>query len=128
MKPHHQPQNNDQFSTKRGINKQNNAIRPYHQHTDRRSTSNQIFEAEGPAPSQQCEQTEKSGSSLLSLDTKLGLMAVCHPGAPAVIGQTRIYCHQGKEFLLVEVPSQEAPSQVQELTNQGWEIEAEIPV
>ena len=55
-------------------------------------------------------------------------MAVCPPGAPAVIGQTRIYCHQGKDFLLVEVPSQEAPLQIQELTDQGWEIEAEIPV
>ena len=77
---------------------------------------------------QQCEQTGKPGSGLLSLDAKLGLMAMCHPGAPAVIGQTRIYCHQGKDFLLVEVPSHEAPLQIQELTDQGWEIEAEIPV
>ena len=55
-------------------------------------------------------------------------MVKCHPGAPAVIGQTRIYCQQGKDFLLVEVPSQEAPMQIRELTDQGWEIEAEIPV
>jgi len=55
-------------------------------------------------------------------------MTRCHPGAPAVIGFTRIYCHQGKEFLLVEVPSQEAAHQIEELTDQGWEIEAEIPV
>ena len=55
-------------------------------------------------------------------------MTTCHPGAPAVIGQTRIYCHQGQEFRLVEVPSQEAPLQIKELTDQGWVIEAEIPV
>ncbi|KZR85927.1 hypothetical protein MITS9509_01911 [Synechococcus sp. MIT S9509] len=55
-------------------------------------------------------------------------MATCHPGAPAVISQTRIYCHQGQEFLLVEVPSLEASMQIKELTDQGWEIEAEIPV
>ena len=67
-------------------------------------------------------------SSPLSQDTKAGLMATCHPGAPAVIGQTRIYCQQGKEFLLVEVPSQDAALQIRELTDQGWEIEAEIPV
>ncbi len=67
-------------------------------------------------------------SSPLSLDMKTALITMCHPGAPAVIGQTRIYCHQGQEFRLVEVPSQEAPVQIQELTDQGWEIEAEIPV
>ena len=55
-------------------------------------------------------------------------MALCHPGVPAVIGQTRIYCHQGKEFLLVEVPSKDALLHIKELTDQGWEIEAEIPV
>ncbi|WP_186493179.1 hypothetical protein [Synechococcus sp. BIOS-U3-1] len=55
-------------------------------------------------------------------------MAMCHPGVPAVIGQTRIYCQQEKEFLLVEVPSQDASSQIKELKDQGWEIEAEIPV
>ena len=125
MKPHHQPPKSDQFPTTSGINKQNNSIRSHHQHTH---PTNKIIEAEGSAASQQCEQTGKPGSGRLSLDTKLGLMAVCHPGVPAVIGQTRIYCHQGKDFLLVEVPSQEAPSQIQELTDQGWEIEAEIPV
>ena len=45
-----------------------------------------------------------------------------------MIGHTRIYCQQGKEFLLVEVPSQDAPLQARELADQGWEIEAEIPV
>ena len=45
-----------------------------------------------------------------------------------MIGQTRIYCQQEKEFLLVEVPSQEATLQIKELTDQGWEVEAEIPL
>jgi len=77
---------------------------------------------------QQCVQITNRRSDLLSQNTKAGLMAMCHPGVPAVIGQTRIYCHQGKEFLLVEVPSKDAPIQIKELTDQGWEIEAEIPV
>tara|TARA_B100001093_G_C26688107_1_gene953570 strand:+ start:753 stop:947 length:195 start_codon:yes stop_codon:yes gene_type:complete len=64
----------------------------------------------------------------LSWQANLGLIAKCHPGDPAVIGQTRIYCQQEKEFLLVEVPSQEAPLQIKELTDQGWEVEAEIPL
>ena len=75
-----------------------------------------------------CEQIAKLRSALLYRNKEPGLMAVCHPGAPAVIGQTRIYCQQGKEFLLVEVPSQDAALQIRELTDQGWEIEAEIPV
>ena len=75
-----------------------------------------------------CEQIAKLHSAPLYRNKEPGLMAVCHPGAPAVIGQTRIYCQQGKEFLLVEVPSQDAALQIRELTDQGWEIEAEIPV
>ena len=67
-------------------------------------------------------------SSPLSQDTQAGLMRMCHPGTPAVIGQTRIYCHQGQDFRLVEVPPQEAALQIKELMDQGWEIEAEIPV
>ena len=51
-----------------------------------------------------------------------------HPGAPAVIGQIRIYCHQNKEFLLVEVSSRDALQRIKELKDQGWDIEAEIPV
>ena len=66
--------------------------------------------------------------SSLVLGDKTGLIEVCHPGAPAVIGQIRIYCQQEKEFLLVDVPYQDAPLQIKELTDQGWEIEAEIPV
>ena len=55
-------------------------------------------------------------------------MTICHPGVPAVIGLTRIYCHLGKEFLLIEVPPQEAAHRIKELNDQSWEIEAEIPV
>ena len=77
---------------------------------------------------QQCVQIRNRRSDLLSRNTKPGLVALSPRGVPAVIGQTRIYCHQGKEFLLVEVPSKDAPLQIKELTDQGWEIEAEIPV
>ena len=51
-----------------------------------------------------------------------------HSGIPAVIGLTRIYCNQGEEFLLVDVPSQDASNVAEELSREGWEIEAEIPV
>ena len=44
-----------------------------------------------------------------------------------MIGLTRIYCNQQEEFLLVDVASKDA-SQTNELIEQGWEIEAEIPV
>ena len=46
----------------------------------------------------------------------------------AVIGLTRIYCNQSDEFCLVDVFSQDAPRAVENLREQGWEIEAEIPV
>ena len=46
----------------------------------------------------------------------------------AVIGLTRIYCNQSDEFCLVDVFSQDAPRTVEHLREQGWEIEAEIPV
>ncbi|WP_413746051.1 hypothetical protein [Synechococcus sp. MIT S9507] len=45
-----------------------------------------------------------------------------------MIGQIRIYCHQNKEFLLVEVSSRDALQRTKELKDQGWDIEAEIPV
>ena len=45
-----------------------------------------------------------------------------------MIGLTRIYCNQGEEFLLVDVPSQDASNVAEELSREGWEIEAEIPV
>ena len=51
-----------------------------------------------------------------------------HPGAPAVIGLTRLYCNQDDEFLLVHVPAQEAAQAADELTEEGWDIEAEIPL
>ena len=51
-----------------------------------------------------------------------------HPGAPAVIGLTRLYCNQGERFLLIDVASEEASKRAEELLNDGWEIEAEIPV
>ena len=75
-----------------------------------------------------CEQIAKLHSAPLCRNKEPGLMAVCHPGAPAVIGQIRIYCHQNKEFLLVEVSSRDALQRIKELKDQGWDIEAEIPV
>ena len=45
-----------------------------------------------------------------------------------MIGLTRIYCNQLDEFLLVDVASKDASQTVNELIEQGWEIEAEIPV
>ena len=51
-----------------------------------------------------------------------------HPGAPAVIGLTRLYCNQGERFLLIDVASEEAPKRAEELLKDGWEIEAAIPV
>jgi hypothetical protein len=45
-----------------------------------------------------------------------------------VIGLTRIYCNQQEEFLLVDVASKDASQAANELIEQGWEIEAEIPV
>ena len=51
-----------------------------------------------------------------------------HPGAPAVIGLTRLYCNQGERFLLIDVASEEASKRAEELLNDGWEIEAVIPV
>ena len=55
-------------------------------------------------------------------------MGCRHPGAPAVIGLTRIYCNQAEEFLLVDVDTPEAAQVADRLKEEGWEIEAEIPV
>ena len=55
-------------------------------------------------------------------------MALSPPGSPAVIGLTRLYCLQGARFLLIDVASEEAPKPAEELLNEGWEIEAAIPV
>jgi len=48
--------------------------------------------------------------------------------APVVIGLIRIYCYQIDDFLLVDVDSQDAVEKVLELKEDGWDIEAEIPV
>ena len=45
-----------------------------------------------------------------------------------MIGLTRIYCNQQEEFLLVDVASQNASQVAEALMQEGWEIEAEIPV
>ena len=45
-----------------------------------------------------------------------------------MIGLTRLYCNQGERFLLVDVASEEASNRAEELANDGWEIEAKIPV
>ena len=45
-----------------------------------------------------------------------------------MIGLTRIYCNQQEEFLLVDVASQNASQVAEELIEEGWDIEAEIPV
>ena len=45
-----------------------------------------------------------------------------------MIGLTRIYCNQQEEFLLVDVASKDATQVGIELLEEGWDIEAEIPV
>ena len=47
---------------------------------------------------------------------------------PAVIGLTRLYCNQGERFLLIDVAPEDASQRAEELVDDGWEIEAEIPV
>ena len=55
-------------------------------------------------------------------------MALSTLGSPAVIGLTRLYCNQEERFLLIDVASEEASKRAEELLNDGWEIEAAIPV
>ena len=50
------------------------------------------------------------------------------PGGPAVIGLTRIYCHNRNDFRLVDVDTPEAKEAADQLREDGWEVEAEIPV
>ena len=50
------------------------------------------------------------------------------PGGPAVIGLTRIYCHNRNDFRLVDVDTPEAEEAADQLREDGWEVEAEIPV
>mgnify|MGYP001278771003 CR=1 FL=1 len=46
----------------------------------------------------------------------------------AVIGQTRLYCSKGEGFRLVEVPTEQAANEAKRLNNQGWRVDAAIPV
>ena len=46
----------------------------------------------------------------------------------AVIGQTRLYCSKGDGFRLVEVPTEQASNEAKRLNNQGWRVDAAIPV
>ena len=46
----------------------------------------------------------------------------------AVIGQTRLYCSKGEGFRLVEVPTEQASNEAKRLNNQGWRVDAAIPV
>ena len=45
-----------------------------------------------------------------------------------MIGLTRIYCNQQEEFLLVDVATQNASQVAEALIEEGWDIEAEIPI
>jgi len=45
-----------------------------------------------------------------------------------VIGLTRIYCHKREDFRLVDVDTLEAEEVADQLREDGWEVEAEIPV
>ena len=45
-----------------------------------------------------------------------------------MIGLTRIYCNPQEELLLVDIASENASQVANELMEEGWEIEAEIPV
>ena len=46
----------------------------------------------------------------------------------AVIGQTRLHCSKGEGFRLVEVPTEQASNEAKRLNNQGWRVDAAIPV
>ena len=48
--------------------------------------------------------------------------------APAVIGLIRIYCKRDDAFVLVDVAAKDASQTTDQLKNEGWVIEAEIPV
>ena len=62
-------------------------------------------------------------SALLPL-LRRGLFYVCldwtyHPGAPAVVGLVRLYTYKAGEFLLVDVPLEEARRKAKELRKEG---------
>ena len=45
-----------------------------------------------------------------------------------VIGLIRIYCQRDDAFVLVDVAAKDASQTADQLMNEGWDIEAEIPV
>ena len=45
-----------------------------------------------------------------------------------MIGLTRIYCHKRNDFRLVDVETPNAPRVAEQLREDGWVVEAEIPV
>ena len=55
-------------------------------------------------------------------------MALSTPGSPRRDRIDQALCNQGETFLLVEAESEDASKRAEELTKDGWEIEAERPV
>ena len=55
-------------------------------------------------------------------------LTIQRPGVTIVIGLTRIYCHKRNDFRLVDVETPNAPRVAEQLRDDGWEVEAEIPV
>ena len=45
-----------------------------------------------------------------------------------MIGLIRIYCQREDSFVLVDVAAKDASQTIDQLKNEGWDIEAEIPV
>ena len=45
-----------------------------------------------------------------------------------MIGLIRIYCKRDDAFVLVDVAAKDASQTTDQLKNEGWVIEAEIPV
>ena len=45
-----------------------------------------------------------------------------------MIGLIRIYCQRDDTFALVDVAAKDASQTADQLKNEGWDIEAEIPV
>ncbi len=45
-----------------------------------------------------------------------------------MIGLIRIYCQRDDAFVLVDVAAKDASQTADQLKNEGWDIEAEIPV
>ena len=45
-----------------------------------------------------------------------------------MIGVVRFYCYRSEEFLLVDALEDEAEDESSALTQEGWDIEATIPI